>query len=160
MFCLGPVMGSEIEFRTAGGENAEAVMALIVATLHASNLGDYSSDVIKSAEKRFALDAVRSFIEKGKVFVAFAEGKLVGTARLDGRVVRTVFVAPDMQRLGIGRQLMILIKLEAQANGVHQLTVPSSVTAEAFFKKLGFSALRSVSTCHGRTIIMVRGRKK
>lgn len=157
---LGLAMGIDAEFRRANKEDADAVSQLIITTLRASNISDYSSDMIRFVEKNFTPDAVRSFLEKHKVFVAAVAGKIIGTARLDGSIVRTIFVAPDMQRFGIGTQLMTLIELEAQANGVDQLTVPSSVTAEAFFKKLGFSAVRSVPTCHGPTVIMVQGRKE
>lgn len=80
----------------------------------------------------------------------------MGTASLDGRVVRTVFVSPSNQRQGIGRKLMEAVERVARDEGVNVLSVPSSVTAEAFYTGLGYIA--KSDSYHGdeRSIIMAR----
>lgn len=90
------------------------------------------------------------------VFVALADNRVVGTASLDGQVVRTVFVRPRLQGQGIGRQLMNAVEQTAKRLGVEILSVPSSVTAARFYRRLGYSVVRE--TFHGeeRTIVMER----
>ncbi|WJI42044.1 GNAT family N-acetyltransferase [Mesorhizobium opportunistum] len=68
---------------------------------------------------------------KRDVFVATIAGRIVGTASLDGEVIRTVFVAPDVQGQGVGRRLMAESELAARKGGMKLLTVSSSLTAEA-----------------------------
>lgn len=82
--------------------------------------------------------------------------EVVGTASLDGAVVRTVFISPGMQGQGVGTRLMAEVELIARSKGVTLLTVPSSVTAEAFYAKLGFQAVRDSYHGDERTIIMER----
>ena len=60
-----------------------------------------------------------------------------GTASLDGNVIRTVFVAPDAQGHGVGKRLMATVEQTTRDLGMRMLTVPSSVTAEQFYAKLG-----------------------
>src|SRR5689334_1086964 len=49
------------------------------------------------------------------------------------QIVRSVFVAPDVQARGIGRLLMAAIERAARERNIAVLAVPSSVTAETFY---------------------------
>jgi N-acetylglutamate synthase-like GNAT family acetyltransferase len=82
--------------------------------------------------------------------------RIVGTASLDAGSVRTVFVAPDTQGRGIGKLLMRAVEEAAREAGLQALVVPSSVTAEPFYAKLGFKAVRDSYYGEERTIIMER----
>ena len=88
--------------------------------------------------------------------VALLSERVVGTAGLDGDVVRTVFVAPDVQGSGVGRTLMHELERRARSKGIKKLSVPSSITAERFYAKLGYAPIRD--TYHGTelTILMER----
>ncbi|AZC36892.1 acetyltransferase, GNAT family [Pseudomonas chlororaphis subsp. piscium] len=88
--------------------------------------------------------------------MAQAAGEIVGTASLDGHVVRSVFVAPERQGQGVGRQLMAELERQALGAGITQLTVPSSITAEGFYANLGFRTLREQYHGEERTLIMQR----
>lgn len=145
-----------IEIRSAVEDDAEAISEVIIAALRATNAKDYSQAVIAQVEKSFSPSAVAALIAKRMVFAALADSRIVGTASLDGQVVRTVFVRPQLHGQGIGRQLMNTVGQTAKRLGVEILSVPSSVTAERFYQKLGYSAVRE--TYHGeeRTIVMER----
>lgn len=145
-----------IEIRTANEDDAEGISEVIIAALRTTNAKDYSQAVIEQVEKSFSPSAVAALISKRMVFVALEEGKVVGTASLGGQVVRTVFVQPCSHGQGIGSELMSTIEQTARGLGIEVLRVPSSITAERFYKKLGYSAVRE--TFHGeeRTIVMER----
>jgi GNAT superfamily N-acetyltransferase len=88
--------------------------------------------------------------------VASARGRIVETGSFDGGTVRTVFVAPDMRGRGVRGLLMAETDRAARRAGLVVLTVPSSVTAEGFYSKLGFRAVRHSYYGEERTIIMER----
>ncbi|GAU85979.1 GNAT family N-acetyltransferase [Bosea sp. BIWAKO-01] len=145
-----------IHIRPARPDDAEAISAVILAALRETNARDYSRDVIERVERSFGPAAVAELLARRTVFVAMAAGELVGTASLDGRVVRSVFVRPDLQGQGVSKRLMAQIEQTTRDRGVAVLAVPSSVTAEPFYARLGFTAVRDSYHGEERTIVMER----
>ncbi|OLF54644.1 GNAT family N-acetyltransferase [Pseudomonas chlororaphis] len=146
----------DCEIRPAHEPDADAISRLIIATLHTSNAQDYPAAVIAQVQQNFSPQAVRQLLSKRQVFVAQAAGEIIGTASLDGHMVRSVFIAPEHQGQGIGRQLLAELERHALTTGATQLTVPSSLTAEGFYAKLGFHTLREQHHGEERTLIMQR----
>ncbi|QND68802.1 GNAT family N-acetyltransferase [Mesorhizobium loti] len=146
----------ELTIRRADKHDAEAVSRVILAALRQTNAKDYSQDIIARVEQSFSPSAVLEFLRKRRVSVAVVCGRIVGTASLDGSIVRSVFVDPELQGRGIGKRLMAEVEEAAHAGGVAVLTVPSSVTAEPFYAGLGFNAVRDSYYGDERTIIMER----
>ena len=142
--------------RPALSDDASDISGVILRALRETNAKDYTDEIIERVERSFSPDAVRQLIGKRTVFVATLGRSVVGTASLDGSVVRTVFVAPDVQGSGIGKLLMAAIERTARERNIFALTVPSSVTAETFYAKLGFKAVRDSYHGDERTIIMER----
>lgn len=142
--------------RPAIDDDAADISAVILRALRETNAKDYTDEIIARVERSFSPHAVRALIAKRTVFVATIGNRLVGTASLDGSVVRTVFVAPDVQARGIGKLLMAGIEHIARARNIPALTVPSSVTAETFYARLGFKVVRDSYHGDERTIIMER----
>ncbi len=145
-----------IQVRSARADDAGAISAVILAALRETNARDYSRDIIERVEKSFSPAAVSELMARRTMFVAMQAEQLVGTASLDGRVVRSVFVRPDVQGQGVGTRLMAEIEQTARDRGVAVLTVPSSVTAEPFYERLGFTAVRDSYHGEERTIVMER----
>ncbi|MDE5446213.1 GNAT family N-acetyltransferase [Bradyrhizobium sp. CSA207] len=146
----------ECTVRPALEGDADEISAVILRTLRETNAKDYTVEIIERVERSFNPGAVRQLIDKRTVFVATVGDRVVGTASLDGSIVRTVFVAPDVQARGIGKLLMEEIERTARERNIPSLTVPSSVTAETFYARLGFNAVRDDYYGDERTIIMER----
>jgi GNAT superfamily N-acetyltransferase len=150
------------DLRAAREGDAEAVSEVIISALRETNAKDYPPEVIARVERNFSPAAVLELMGRRKVFVAVAgerqehKARIVGTASLEGGAVRTMFVAPDMQRRGVGRRLMAEVERAAREAGLMTLVVPSSVTAEPFYAGLGFKAVRDQYYSEERTIIMER----
>ena len=142
--------------RAATVDDAPAVSRVILEALRQSNTKDYSPEVIARVEASFSPSALLKLFKQREVFVAHHDQQIVGTASLDGRAVRTMFVTPDVQRQGIGRRLMKTVEGAAIRAGIDVLAVPSSVTAEGFYANLGFKAVRDSFHGDERTIIMER----
>jgi len=146
--------GMDYQIRIAEADDAAAISQVIVAALRTSNARDYPASVIERVERNFSPAAISALMEKRRVFVALIDRQIVGTASLDGRAVRSVFVAPDLQGKGIGRQLMQGIEQTARQTGLTSLAVPASVTAESFYATLGYVAVREVLEGEERTVVM------
>ncbi|ACM25681.1 GNAT family N-acetyltransferase [Agrobacterium sp. SHOUNA12C] len=144
------------DVRPARESDANAISAVILSALRETNAKDYSQDIIARVTQSFSPAAVRKLMVSRTVLVAMKGGDVVGTASLDGAVVRTVFVSPSVQGQGTGTRLMAEIERIAYIKGVTLLTVPSSVTAEAFYARLGFKAVEDSYHGDERTIIMER----
>ncbi|MFT4003771.1 MAG: GNAT family N-acetyltransferase [Rhizobium sp.] len=147
------------DIRPASETDADAISDVIISALRQTNSSDYPAHIIDRVVENFCPAAVRELLGRRIVFVAVDGGRIVGTASLDGAVVRTVFVAPTAQGRGIGAGLMAAVERAAAAGGIAALTVPSSITARGFYEKLGFDELGDRFHGDERTIIMRRSLK-
>lgn len=146
----------DYEVRRAEASDAVGISRVIIRALRETNAKDYTPDIIARVELSFSPAAVEQLISRRTVFVGLAGNCIVGTGSLDGDVVRTMFVCPDMQARGIGRSLLRAIEEVARDRQIAVLTVPASVSAESFYARLGFQAVRDAYHGMERTIIMER----
>jgi N-acetylglutamate synthase-like GNAT family acetyltransferase len=142
------------QIRIATGEDAAMISELIVRTLRESNGRDYSPDIIEQVQRSFSPQAILGLLDKRQVYVATFNQRVVATASLDQDVVRSVFVAPACQGKGLGKRLMEKLESVAVSQGFTKLHVPSSITAEGFYRSLGFDRIRDEYHGTERTIIM------
>ncbi len=82
---------------------------------------------------------------------------IVGTAALDGGSVQAVFVAPAAQSHGVGRRLMEEVEALAADGGIKALTLRSSITAEGFYRRLGYRTAGEETRGTQRVIVMTKG---
>lgn len=144
----------ECHVRPATSRDAAAISRVVLAALRESNSQDYPPDVIAQVEQSFSPEAISSQLMKRRVFVALLGEHVIGTAGLDGDVVRSVFVDPAHQKGGIGRHLMDVIHATAALAGIGAVRVPSSITAERFYTALGYQKIRDEFHGAERTIVM------
>lgn len=88
--------------RLAQEADVEAISAVVLSALRETNAKDYSQDIISRVVQNFTPAAVRKLLASRIVCVATNGKNVVGTASLDGAVIRTVFVSPSMQGQGVG----------------------------------------------------------
>lgn len=140
--------------RHATAEDAAAISRVVVQTVQESNAKDYPQTIIAQVIQSFSPERVAARMSDRQVFVALDEGALVGTGSLEGTKVRSVFVVPSQQGRGIGRALMGHIEHFAKAQGISRLEVPASITAEGFYRTIGYKAIRDEYYGDERTIVM------
>jgi GNAT superfamily N-acetyltransferase len=143
-----------IEIRPASAADAAAIGHVIARTLRETNARDYAADVIDRLVAGLSPQRLAAIIASRPFYVAIAHGTIVGTANLEGAAARGVFVDPDHQGKGIGAGLMAVIEDLARTRSVATLHVQSSITAEGFYRKLGYVAVRDHLHGTERTIIM------
>lgn len=144
----------QVEIRRAASSDAEEVSRVILRALRETNARDYPPDVITAVAVNFSPQRVAEKLATRRSCVAGLGGAVVGTASLDGRMIRSVYVDPAHQGKGIGARLMDVLEALARAEGATMLSVPSSVTAEGFYRKRGFVLVRDEFQGDERTIIM------
>jgi GNAT superfamily N-acetyltransferase len=140
--------------RVSTSADATVISQIIIAALRGSNAQDYSPEIIRRVEQSFSPSAILDLLTQRQVYVAAMDGQIVATASIDRNIVRSVFVDPPHQGMGIGRQLMAHLESVATKGGHELIRVPSSITAEGFYASLGFSKIRDEFHNAERTIVM------
>jgi len=149
-----------IQIQIAKDADAPAISKTIIKTLRESNAGDYPAEILDRVMESFSPSKILRLLAERQVLVAALDSQIVATASLDRDVVRSVFVDPNFQGMGIGRQLMERIQSLAVGAGFELLRVPSSITAEGFYASLGFKKIRDELHQTERTIIMAKTLKR
>jgi GNAT superfamily N-acetyltransferase len=150
----GEPMESTLNIRAAGPSDAEAISFMIIRALRETNAQDYPPQVIVAVAENFSPEHVAAQIAVRQAYVAVIDDVIVGTASLQGRVVRSVYVDPNYQGKGVGARLMDAIERLARKQNVVTLSVPSSITAQAFYQHRGYMVVREKLHGDKRTIIM------
>lgn len=134
---------------------AENISKLIIQNLLEVNLKDYDLNYITKTIEDFSIDKIKNnFSKRTKVYVAFEDNVLVGTAGLDKSLynddgeywILSVFVDVLHHGKGIGKMLIRKIEDFALAINAKKLIVPASITACEFYHKLGYEYLNGKKT--------------
>ncbi|UUX48714.1 GNAT family N-acetyltransferase [Nisaea acidiphila] len=132
-------MNGEFVVRPAEEADSNDISDVIAATVRESNAMDYSRETIETVVASSGPVRMRELILEGAFFVAEQGGRIVGVAGLVDDTVRRLFVLPEFQGSGIGRDLLTALENAAVHRGVRVLRVNSSLTAVRFYRKLGFA---------------------
>jgi putative acetyltransferase len=120
-----------------------AVVALFQRSVRRINSGDYSPAQIAAWAPEFPdLAAWSRRLADGGVFVCERDGEMAGFVRVDaGGCLDLLYVHPELQRQGAGRALCERAASWASSRGLRRLEAQVSITARAFFERLGFRML-------------------
>ena len=147
-------MTASVTVRLATPEDAAALSSLVLRTLHEVNTKDYGPALIAALAKDWTVDGMLAKMRDRTTYVAIHDDAIIGTAGFDGEQIRSVFVRPDQHKIGVGSLLVRTVETLALKQGLNRLSVLSSITAEGFYRRLGYSAVRDVFHGAERTILM------
>ena len=126
-------------------EDAEEVSALIVHTLRTVNIRDYSGEYIEDLVRRMQPDDIRQRAAWTHLYVARDGERIVGCGAVgpwwdseEESGLFTVFVLPECQGRGIGRAILGTLEKDGFFLRAKRVEVPASITAEGFYRKLGY----------------------
>ncbi len=133
--------------------DAEAVSALICTTLRTTNIRDYSPEYI---EHHCTLFTPKKVIQRAgwtHFYVFCREAKIVGCGAIgpcwgkeDESCLFTIFVLPEYQGKGVGRKIVETLEGDEYALRAKRIEIPASVTACAFYRKLGYDYKDGIDT--------------
>jgi putative acetyltransferase len=137
----------ELQFRQAEPEDAPDVLGIKQAAIEAT-ADTYSEAQIRAwRPTNGALPAFKQAIVNDQFVVLLAEtadGPAgYGVLNTDEARIDAVFVAPEHAREGLGSSLVGQLETRGQMMGLSELTVVSSLNAQAFYESLGYEPFES-----------------
>ena len=120
---------------------------MIRAAVRGTAAADYPPDVIEAWAPLPVTDAevdeARANREGEIRLAAILDGQIAGVGAVipQGRELRACYVSPDASRRGVGKGLVEEIERISRRRGVPFLDLDSSITAEPFYRKLGYAVV-------------------
>lgn len=136
--------GSRFHLRRARAADSAAVSILYHETVHRVNARDYAAYKLDAwAPHPWPAAFWRRRWQRRQVWVVEQGGRVLGFAELAGnQEVDAFYVHHGYQGQGVGRCLMTALIGNARGTGASQLSADVSITAEPFFRKMGFRSVR------------------
>ncbi len=118
----------------------EDVVKLITQTVHSVCADDYTKEELDAwAPSNFDVPKFRQNLSDSLNLVALEKGKLVGFISLERNgYINRLYTHKDFLHRGIGAALFKKAESWAMENGICELSLDSSKTAEGFYLKMGF----------------------
>ncbi len=134
-----------MEIRRFRPEDAMETARLIAHTLRTSNSKDYSEAYIEANISSHSADVLVERAENGHMYVVCDNAQIIGCGAIAGywgstteSVLLTIFVSPDHQGKGIGRQIIETLEQDEFFLRAKRIEIPASITAVEFYKKMGY----------------------
>lgn len=118
------------------------------------NSRDMEKSEIDATYEYFSPERFLEESKKARVFVAELDGRIAGTATLDGNLVRAVFVSAHTHGKGVGSALMKHVEAIAKKAGVTKLVLRSSPYAVGFYGKIGYRTVEEIRNEAGKMTVM------
>jgi len=142
--------------RRATAADASSISDVVTRALQALDTPDYPPAAIERLVQRLTPAAIDDLLQQRWMLVATRADHVIGTASLDAGFVRTVFILPHNQGLGVGRRLLEALHVQAVATGLQHLHVRSSTTAVGFYERMGYERHEEAPEGPGNTVMMTR----
>jgi N-acetylglutamate synthase-like GNAT family acetyltransferase len=120
----------------------DQVRSLILGTIDQLNSKDYDPSTISIMRSWQSAERLTRKFSEGKYFLALDQDKVVGIGGLVGNEVCTMFVHPEYNGLGIGREILKNIENVARDSHLDKIALSSTITAEAFYTSCGFAKVK------------------
>lgn len=132
---------------------AEEVAELIKRNLLEIISKYYTPAYVASLVDSFSPTNILKNAKTQYIFVAVEDGKIIGTGSLanygstdkPSYYGTAIFVAPEFQRQGIGRQIMQNVEAKAVEMGADKIIVRAARNARAFYEKLGYTYVDGIA---------------
>ena len=135
-----------MEIRRFKQTDAQAVSALIAKTLRTTNAKDYSPEFIENEVKVLTPEYIAWRASWTHFYVAYEGEAIIGCGAIGPywgseteSSLFTIFVLPEHQGRGIGRKIIQTLEMDEFALRAKRIEIPASITACAFYKKMGYT---------------------
>lgn len=142
-----------MEIRRFQEADAAEVSELIIRTLRITNSKDYPAEEIERLTAQFTPEYVIQRASMTHFYVFCVAGNIVGCGAIGPywgseteSSLFTIFVLPEYQGKGIGRKIIETLEADEYALRASRIEIPASITACAFYRKLGYSFKNGIDT--------------
>lgn len=142
---LNPKNQPKITVRPYQASDAESLASIYYHTIHQINSKDYNEEQIASWAPKSCLEVAgwRKKWQKLAPIVAICGAEIIGFAEFeDSGHIDCFYVHHLWQGKGVGKALMTEIEKRAADKNIDRIFAEVSITAEPFFKKMGFVAIK------------------
>lgn len=126
---------------------------MIAHTLRTVNITDYSVEFIEETVKQLSPEILISRGETSHFYVLVEDEQIVGCGAIAGywgseteSILLTIFVHPDYQGKGYGRQLVETLEADEYFKRAERVEIPASITAVGFYQKMGYDYKDGIRT--------------
>jgi GNAT superfamily N-acetyltransferase len=142
-----------MEIRRFREEDAKEVSEVIRTTVRISNTKDYPADLMDELIASETPDAVLGRASWTHFYVVCDEGKIIGCGAIgpywgkgDESSLFTIFVLPEYQGKGVGRQLIGTLENDEYFLRAKRIEIPASITGVPFYLKMGYHYKNGITT--------------
>lgn len=123
------------------------VVELIKQVMLEVNIRDYEETYLREYVKRYGPAELAAFADRPDChfYVGHWDGELAACGavapsedRPDALEIRSVYVRPDLEGKGLGREMMVALEADPAFQSAPRVVVSASLTAHEFYKKLGY----------------------
>lgn len=133
--------------------DAEEVSALIVTTLRATNIKDYSAEYIENNVNVLQPNNILERASWMHFYVICDDEKIVGCGAIgpywgkeNESSLFTIFVLPEYQGKGIGRTIIETLEQDEYFLRAKRVEIPASITGTPFYRKMGYDYKNGITT--------------
>ena len=126
-------------------EDAREVSELIIRTLRAVNIRDYTHEYIEELVPQMQPEKIIGRAAWTHFYVVMDGSCIVGCGAIgpywgkeDESSFFTIFVLPEYQGKGVGRTIMETLETDEYFLRAKRVEIPASITACAFYRKFGY----------------------
>ena len=133
-------------------QDAQAVSELIITTMRISNTKDYPAETMEELVKTETPEHVLQRASWTHFYVAEEAGKIIGCGAIgpywgkeDESSLFTIFVLPEYQGKGVGRQIMETLEQDEYFLRAKRIEIPASITGVPFYLRMGYHYKNGIS---------------
>ena len=132
--------------------DAVAVSDLIRKTIRISNTKDYSAELMDALIEAETAEHVLERAGWTHFYVVLDEDKIIGCGAIgpywgkeDESSLFTIFVLPEYQGKGVGRQIMETLEQDEYFLRAKRIEIPASITGVPFYLRMGYHYKNGIS---------------
>ena len=142
-----------MEIRRFREEDSQEVSNVIRTTIRISNTKDYPAELMEELIASETPEAVIGRASWTHFYVACDEGRIIGCGAIgpywgkeDESSLFTIFVLPEYQGKGVGRQLIGTLENDEFFLRAKRIEIPASITGVPFYLKMGYHYKNGITT--------------
>ena len=147
--------GRDFAIRPARLDDAPAIHALHTASVRTLCAGHYAPEIIDGWLENRTPAGYLDSIARGVLFVAEADGRLLGFGETAPGLVRAVYVDPAAVRRGVGRAILQHAMDLASREHDGPIRLEATLNARPFYERAGFRAREATTVTRNQVRIPV-----
>jgi N-acetylglutamate synthase-like GNAT family acetyltransferase len=92
-------------------------------------------------EDHHSVDQILAEATEGLTLVIEYRGNIIGTGNITSNRIQSIIIRPDMQRQGLGTELMQRLEQYARNNRISVVQLSALTPARPFFQRLGYQTI-------------------